>query len=59
VKEVLVDGRRYGRKYQFELSAGLHKIEVRGNDFTMPYRSHVTILAGNKTEHPIVLEPIQ
>jgi len=54
-----VDGRRYGRKYQFELSAGLHKIEVRGNDFTMPYRSHVTILAGNKTEHPIVLEPIQ
>gem|GEM_PF-6564223 len=59
MKEVLVDGRRYGRKYQFELPAGLHKIEVRGNDFTMPYRSHVTILAGNKTEHHIVLEPIQ
>ncbi len=59
VKDVLVDGRSYGRKYQLELSAGLHKIEVRGNDFTMPYRSHVTILAGNETEHHIVLEPIQ
>ncbi|WP_164008130.1 serine/threonine protein kinase [Pyxidicoccus trucidator] len=59
VKEVLVDGKSHGRKYQLELPAGLHKLEVRGNAFTLPYSSHVTILAGDQTEQHVVLEPIQ
>ncbi|MCY1016822.1 serine/threonine protein kinase [Pyxidicoccus sp. MSG2] len=58
VKEVLVDGQSQGRTRQLELSPGVHKLEVRGNTFTLPYSSPVTILSGERTEHHVVLEPI-
>jgi serine/threonine protein kinase len=58
VKEVLVDGQSQGRTYQLELLPGVHKLEVRGNAFTQPYSSPVTILSGEQTEHHVVLEPI-
>ncbi len=58
VKEILVDGQSQGRTYQLELSPGVHKLEVRGNAFTQPYSSPVTILSGERTEHHVVLEPI-
>ncbi|NMO19690.1 protein kinase [Pyxidicoccus fallax] len=58
--DVLVDGVSHGKKFQLELPAGLHKIEVRGNAaFTRPYSGPVTILAGELTEHHVELEPLQ
>jgi hypothetical protein len=58
VKDVLVDGESRGRKYQLDLPAGLHRLEVRGNQFTRPYSTPITILAGELTEQHVELEPI-
>ncbi|QSQ20219.1 protein kinase [Pyxidicoccus parkwayensis] len=58
VKDVVVDGESHGRKYQLELPAGVHRLEVRGNQFTRPYSTPITILAGEQTEHHVELEAI-
>jgi serine/threonine protein kinase len=57
VKDVVIDGKSRGRVYQLELPEGTHKLEVRGNAFTLPYHGRINILAGATTEHEVELEP--
>ena len=58
VTDVIVDGVSYGKTFNLELPAGIHKLQVRGNDDMQPYSIAVTILSGETTERHVLLEKL-
>ncbi|MFP2933035.1 hypothetical protein ACLESO_49380, partial [Pyxidicoccus sp. 3LG] len=55
-RHATIGSTRFGRDYEFNVSPGVHKVQLGGNDHVKPYSSPVTIVAGETTELHVTLE---